>query len=377
MALLKSLRNLNKFQTLLLLGGAFGFVALVAWYAWAYRPMLDPTSSAPADAIVAVSLRQILPERVASVLPADLVAAVAGGSAYATRSTLGTIKWHPLAGSGKWRLVNRDVGAVGFVLSAGKNEPFSVAFSENGVALRVGRGFRGLNLGAALGRPRLIRSFPKESYLYISDLKTADTGRIMNVGILADLMSKLPGRTELVLAHHAGDKLQPFIIVETPGTKRLNMSDIDRVLGEEVGKLDPSSRNIVLPDNSKSKELRSSTPNVEVVSRQIGTGLIRRFIGPSGKLELNYFLSNDGSLWISNHIEILQGFISSGADLSLEYPACADLTDPFTTVIHPKAESAVGTEPEWINKWASGFDSVVFSLKQAETGLFTLCGYLN
>ena len=375
------LPNLRQPKTLLLLGGAFGIVALAIWLGCKYRIVIDRSGSAPATAVISVTLTGKLPIKVSEALPRDLSEALNSGGAYSDLSATGTLSWHPLDQRGHWKIAPRNAGAIGFLRSEGVVLPLLVIFNQKNLIARVGYGLTGISLKNIPEQPRLIKAFPKDSVLYISKYGQADTSLKQAFGPVGSTLKAiydiLPGRTEMVSAFRSGDALQPFILVMAPSQTPTDFNKLDNEISNVVGHLDPTNKEVSLPDNSISNEIRSSSSKVLITRREISSGTIVKFVGQSIGTGMWYYRDNDGSLWISNHNEIIQQFYASGSDNSLEFEGCSSQNDIFTAVTHTKAASAVNTQPQWIRNWGGGFDTVIFSLIQKETGLFTVCGYLD
>ena len=390
------LRSLNKPQTLLLLGGAFGFVALAVWLGLSFRLVRDHLNRPPRQAVAGFYLEGAWPQALVAALPEPVKAVLnssfpngpANAVVYASLDNNGRLIWSARwAENGGWKLVPRATAGYGFIVNDGQKLPIELTLSQNWVAVRVGRGFRGLNMDASQPLQRMIQTIPDGAYLYVLD---SDAGRsslslpaeLIEQNIdLSDSWAKLYGslgdQVETLVAHNndTGAAFQSFLLAAEPSGRR-QMSQVNAALAELIGEVTPKLNNVILPDKTPTVELKSGRSQVVTEQKNSQLGVVSRYGSPEKPGLLTSFEDPTGHFWLSDSSAAIQGFLLAGADSSLKFPtACAPLTPTFQAIYYPGRDSTANTQTQWIKDWAGSMKKTVFSLNEAETGLFTICGY--
>jgi hypothetical protein len=396
MQLPKPLQNLKKPQTLLLLGGAFGIVALAAWFGLSYRLVRNHLSQPPREAVAGFYLEGAWPKDLVASLP-DRVKAVLNSSfpngptdavVYASLDNDGKLIWSARqTESSGLKLIPRSSSGYGFLAYAGQKLPIELTLSQNWISARIGRGFRGLDVEANQPGERLVKSIPDGAYLYVLDKDAHQASQTIPSEIIKknvalgdswiNLYASLGRQVETVLAYHEdpGSVFQPFLMAAEPDNLRKG-SQIDQTLTQLLGELLPKSDIIKLPDQSSSIELKSGRSQISVVRKDGQYGTVTSYGAPEKPNLVSSFEDKDGHYWLSNSTLAIQGFIMAGEDSSLKFPTtCAPLTPAFQAVYYPGRDSATNTQTQWIRSWAGSMKKTIFSQNQAKTGLFTICGY--
>jgi hypothetical protein len=396
MQLPQPLRSLKKPQTLLLLGGAFGFVALAVWFGVSFRLVRDHLDRPPREAVAGFYLEGAWPKALVAALP-DHVQAILASSfpngpkdavVYASLDNNGRLTWAARwAEDGGWKLVPRSAAGYGFVVNNGQKLPIELTLSQSWIAARIGQGFRGPDLDASRPIQRMLKTMPDGAYLYVLDRNASQSvkslpaeliGQNLNISnSWTNLYESLGDQVETIVAHHDDPNaaFQPFLMAAEPSTQR-QMPQVNKAIASLIGEVTPQSSNIVLPDKTPTIELKSGRLQVVANQKKSALGVVTRYGSPEKPELLTSFEDQSGHFWISDSAVAIQGFIMAGADSSLKFPtACAPLTPTFQAVYYPDRDSASNTQTQWIKSWAGSMKKAVFSLNEAETGLFTICGY--
>jgi hypothetical protein len=284
--------------------------------------------------------------------------------------------------------VSRKTSGYGFVSYGNQKLPIELTLSQNWISARIGRSFRGIDVEANKTGPRLVKSIPDGAYLYVLDRSARQANQSTipaeiikrNVNLSDSwlkLYSSLGNQVETVLAYHddPNSLFQPFLMAAEPDKQRQN-NQIDATVADLLGEMLPKSNTINLPDKTSAIELKSGRSQVSVVRKNIEFGTASSYGAPEKPNLLTSFEDKDGHYWISDNATAIQGFLTASNDSSLNFPtACAPLTPVFQAVYYPGRDSATNTQTQWISSWAGGMKKAIFSLNEAETGLFTICGY--
>jgi hypothetical protein len=233
----------------------------------------------------------------------------------------------------------------------------------------------------------MLKTIPDGAYLYVLDRNASQSIRSLPGELIAknldisDSWSKLYGalgdQVETIVARHDDPNaaFQPFLMAAEPSDRR-QISQVNKAIASLIGEVAPKLSNVTLPDQTPTIELKSGRSQVEARQKESDFGVVTRYGSPEKPGLLTSFKDKDGHFWISDNATTIQGFITASADSSLKFPAaCAPLTPAFQAVYYPDRDSATNTQTQWISDWAGGLKKAVFSLNQAETGLFTICGY--
>lgn len=396
MQLPKPLRNLNKSKALLLLGGAFGFVALVVWFGLSFRLVRDHLAQPPRQALAGFYLEGVWPKELVTALP-DPAKAVLNSSfpngpkdavVYATLDNSGNVCWSArTALKGGWKLIPRRISGYGFVAYNDQRLPIELTLSQNWVAARVGRGFRGFNIEANRPPSRLIKAIPEGAYLYVLDTNAHQSGLSFLTGVIkqnlkisdswSKLYSLLGGQVETIVSTHkdAEAVFQPFLAA-APASPWRQTSQVDAAISELLGELLPKLNPVELPDQTSSIELKSGRSQIVTGRKNNRFGVISRYSSPEKPKLLTSFEDTSNNFWISNTTEAIQVLLLASEDSSLKFsPACAPLTPAFQTVYYPDRAREANVPTQWITTLAGNLKKMVFSLNEKETGLFTICGY--
>lgn len=390
----RKLPELSKLQALLLLGGAFVFVAYLLLRPYAL--VLDTSPIAPPRSEIALSvlrhdeafLKSAAWEKFKAALPkeaqAALTQAAPGESTtlFAIRDENGVLRWglaEALSSTSgdtqkpRRKLVRREVAALGAFVIDGRYQPFQAYFESELVRFEIGRSYRGLssNAGHFMNARRLIQPIHQESIRLEkpSGVTWGQVPELLQTKMLRfqELASpwSWPGRVEFaVSASSTGETLNPFLLFYRPAVGQKNVDKQTESFAQNLlAYALPQTVLVSLPDDTKMTEFRYDPESLqkEVIHNQFGTLL--RFTSPGKTQKMLVFQANDGEVWISNDLSLIQSGFLENIQASTPETACdRDTLGGFASF--PFQNSQFGT-----------FSKVNISLKNLETGLFTLCGY--
>lgn len=381
-------------QALLLLGGAFVFVVFLLLRPYALVVDTGPTAP-PESEIIFSFLRRDTAfltsepwQKFLASLPKEAVSALeqapAGQTAtlFAVRGEDDSLHWglvemlsasQKRGGKSVKKFVPREVGAIGSFKIEGKIESFQAFFETDSVRFEVGRGYRGLakrSAPFAAGRRLLVPIIQQSAYL--EKPAQATWGEIpaffqANMQRYQELASPWtwPGRVELaVSASSTKETLSPFLLFYQPVVGQKNVAKQTEYFARNLlAQVSPQTILVNLPDDTQMKEFRHDSESIqkEEIRNQFGTLL--RFTSPGKSQKMLVFQANNGEVWISNDLALIQaGFLENihaeKADTACDRPN----NGGFASFSGKNLSYGL-------------FSKVQISIVSFETGLFTLCGY--
>ncbi len=387
--------TLSKLQALLLLGGAFVFATALV-LGLRYRLALDTTPTVPARAVVALSILKKDPsffagqpwQRFLASLPAPaaqaLTQATPGQSMtlFAVPDENGGLQWSLVealssdsrTGAPRWRLVSRAIDAVGFVDFSSARQPFSLRFGLKNLEAEVGQTYRGITPEApSFSAGRRLVSPIKEQALHLekpygvswNGIPSLLQDRLQRYGVLAEPWT-WPGRVELTVSASATEaSLQPFLLYYIPQGGRDAMTEkIDIFAKKLLSEASPLAVKVRLPDSTSMTELRNEIREVVETSSENRFGRLLKYSTPGTDMRIAVFHAKTGESWISTEV----GFIQAGLvdSLGAEKPSenCNQGGNLGFASFSGAMLPMLGT-----------FSSVNITLRNLETGMFTICGY--
>lgn len=361
-----------------------------------YRLVPNQLDRPPRQALLGLYLEGAWPKELVAKLPTsvkNVVEAVfpdgpRNAVIYASVGEAGKVNWSAREADGHgWRLVPRHSNGYGFVTDETRKLPISLTLGQNWFSARVGQGFRGLNPETNRTPTRLIGTIPEGAYLYVLD-RQANRGNLNGSLDLfpanlvwnaawPQLYANLGTQIEaLVGPVDSGDGVVPPFLLAAPASPGRQTNLVETAIKKLIGQIQPKKLNLELPDQTSSTELVSSHDQVSVGRRTGEFGMISRYSSPQKSDILTSYESPDGGFWLSDSALTIQSFISNKAENSLNFPlACAPLTPVFQAIYFPDRNFPTPTQDQWISAWSGNLKKTIFSLNEAETGLFTLCGY--
>lgn len=392
---LPKLRELTKLQALLPLGGAFVFAVGLLFYT--HRLVLDTSPTAPPQSEIILSflnreeafLSTPAWQRFVAALPDEARAAVSqavpshSATLFAVRSPKGALQWglvEALSTSRgqsqepKWRLVPREVDAVGQLRVDGHTQPISVHFDHKMARFEIGRRYRGMLANPepfAFGR-KLIRSIDQEA-VHLEKPTGVSWGQ--SPVMLQQTMQRFkgltdpwtwPGRVELaVSASSTGETLFPFLMYYLPTVGQKNVAnEVESFVRNLLAQASPQTMNVTLPDDSVMLELRHDPEAVQKETLRNPYGQLFRFTTPGKDQKILVFHAAIGETWISNDVQLIQAGLLDNMNALTPNTACdKDGAGGFAT-FSGTSVAAYGN-----------FSKVNVTVKNLETGLFTVCGY--
>ncbi|WKZ28740.1 MAG: hypothetical protein QY323_04365 [Patescibacteria group bacterium] len=328
-------------------------------------------------------------QRFVAALPADARAAVSqavpGNPAtlFAVRSPEGALQWGLVEALStargqsqepKWRLVPREVDAVGTLRVDGHLQPISAHFEQKLVRFEVGRRYRGMMLNPepfAFGR-KLIRSIDQEA-VHLEKPTGVSWGE--SPALLQKTMQRFkgltdpwtwPGRVELaVSASSTGETLFPFLMYYLPTVGQKNVAnDVESFVRDLLAQASPQTMNVTLPDDSVMLEFRHDPESIQKEALRNPYGQLFRFSTPGKSQKILVFHADIGETWISNDVQLIQAGLLANLNALTPNTSCdKDGAGGFAT-FSGTSVAAYGA-----------FTKVNVTVKNLETGLFTVCGY--
>lgn len=398
------LRTLTRPKTLLLLGGAFGFVLLVAGFTARYRLVPDGLARVPESAVAAaVILDPAALSVMSGLLPPAVRYRLEDGQAppltffAVPDEETGKLEWHDLAalnsvppGADGYRLVRRTDDLYGEVRTAAlaRTLPFHGTVNEDRVRLTFGREPRGWTPDpfSALPEPRRLKVLPPwaESYLYAPDARAvavaldAAAAWMDMDGWPSTLFGTLPGTLELAIS--ASGSLESFRPFLAYSRLRMPMNPLRfEVAGREfVAAIDPQRITMMLADGSTSTDLRPDPKNVGVSRNRLSSGEIVRFFGPTGTV-FSVFLQGNSEVWMTSGtttLPIQQGILSEvGHDGSIDRSCLPSGRNSGIILGREAIRRHFGGLLEFFGL-TQGYSSVSLIVDDETPGLFAVCGYL-
>jgi hypothetical protein len=274
--------------------------------------------------------------------------------------------------SGQLKLMKRGVfgwGHVNVEARPADPEPFALKMSGGAFIAEVGRSIRGLRLNAEPFRGGMIvGSLPDDTSLYRFTRKP-DAIPAPPSGLFSQLLN-LPFQSEIIVSRTA-DGSDPFVLHFSDYPRKASDSFDERAVIMIAGQLQPHKDKLILPDQTLSIELRDASPDIAVESREIPAGTIKKYLGPDGRQVFLSFVDHDGDVWLSNDGERLMQTIST----AIPYRSATDSDLPCIPV-HGVA-GLIAYPQRVTNSIKTDFLSQFrLIVNDAETGLFTFCGYL-
>jgi hypothetical protein len=274
--------------------------------------------------------------------------------------------------SGQLKLMKRGVfgwGHMNLESRPADPEPFTLKASEGAFIAEVGRSLRGLRLNDEPFRGGMVMgSLPADASLY-RFTRQPDAIPAPPSGLFSQLLN-LPFQSEMLVSE-ADDGSNRFVLHFSDYPRRASDSFDERAVIRIAGQLKPHKDKLILPDQTISIELRDASPDITVESREIPSGTIKKYLGPDGRQVFLSFVDHDGDVWLSNDGERLMQTIST----AISYRSAADSD---LSCIPVRGVSGLITYPHGVTNsikadFLSQFRLIV---NDAETGLFTFCGYL-
>lgn len=393
---LPKLPELTKLQALLLLGGAFVFVAFAS-ISLNYAVVVDRTPGVPAGAVAAATLldrsseywrvfEAKLPE------PARQALAQAGDARtvtlFAVPGSDGSLQWglsealsavSDRTGRKTLRLVPKGTSAVGYVQVDGRIVPFEVSVGRGLVRARVGRGFRGPTFSPNpfdKGRRQLSSMYMQMAYLE----KPSGVSWRPAAGLLASHLQRfqplaelwqLPGRIELSLSASETGALSPFVLYYRPEFGRgLEGPRLEAHAKALLAESEPVGFDVTLPDDTKMIEVRREPDAVQTTRKHVNRfGERAQMRVPGGSQKLEIFYADDGEAWMSSDLDLIQASIMGNIDAGRSQDACET----------GGAAGFASFSGKSLESWPlfRDFNRLTFSLHSLESGLFTMCGYFT
>lgn len=392
---LKTLR-LSKLQALLLIGGAFVLAALL-WLCLRYRLVADTPSAVPGDPVFAMRLSpaaegtkaQEARRRFMDALPPEAVEAIKlqdsalPATFFAVRDVTGRLQWGVLEAlsarpadrpKASFRLIPRGTDAFGFAIIDGRKTPFSAELGVDFARFRVGRQYAGLDLDPRpFGHGRRLLRPMDQTYAYLekpegvswTDAVAGLTPLLKSVAPLSSIWS-LPGRLELtVSASHTDTVIQPFVLYYRPEVgETVPQKRFEGFARGLLAEARPSIIDVLLPDGSRMQEQRYDENAVQTRSIATKVGPVVHFSVPGYPEELRAFFADDREVWLSTDIGMIEAAFLGNVGASYEKSSCDEA-----------AQAGFARLPAGTLPFKNGFRTLEFSLKNLETGLFTVCGY--
>lgn len=393
MALLPN--KLRGLQALLPLGGAFVFAVGLLFYT--HRLVLDTSPTAPPQSEIVLSILRrdsaylsTAPwQRFLTSLPKEagfaVSQAVPGQTAtlFAVRSQDGVLQWglvEALSTSRgqsqepKWRFVPRKTDAVGTLRIEGQAQPISAYFEPKLVRFEIGREYRGILPNSepfAFGR-KLIRSIDQQT-VHLEKPTGVSWGQ--SPAVLQQTMQRFkgltdpwtwPGRVELaVSASSTGETLYPFLMYYLPTVGQTSVAkDVDSFARNLLAQASPQAMKVNLPDDSVMLELRHDPESVQKQELRNPYGKLFLYTTPGKSQKILVFHADIGETWVSNDMQLIQAGLLDNLNALTPSTACdKDSAGGFAT-FSGTSVAAFGQ-----------YFKVNVSLRNLETGLFTLCGY--
>lgn len=397
-------RTLTRPKTLLILGGAFGFVLLVAGFAARYRLVPDGLSRVPDAAVAAVVvLDPVALSAMSRLLPPALRYRLENGQAppptffAVPDEETGGLEWHDLAalssipsGADGFRIVRRTDDLYGEVRAAAgaRPLPFRGTLSEGRVRLTFGLEPRGWapDPSSALPEPRRLTVLPPwtGAYLYAPDARIVASSLDASedwLGMgrwLSAYFDVLPGTLEIAIsASGSFESFGSFLAysrLRTPVVPK-RFEDAGRVF---VAAMDPRRIPVTLGDGSTSTDLRPQPEGVGVHRNSLKSGEIVRFFGPTGTAFSSFFLGN-AELWMTSGTTtapIQQGILSGvGHDGSFDR-SCLPSGRRGGIILGKDAVRRHFSGLLEAFGLIQGYSAISFITDVGSPGFLTVCGYL-
>ncbi len=368
---------------------------MAAFWCVNLRLVSDASAQVPPDAIAsftlvrtdAAFLRSPAWTRFLDAVPSEAAQALkyaAPGrplTVFAVSDAQGVLNWQLLETmnaqapkSAKWRWIPRSAQAYGFIVVDHRPQPFTATFQAKTAMFEVGLGYRGVlsdpqpfNAGRRLIQPMTeqIAHLEKPAGVVWSGVPGVLRQSLQRFKALSDPWS-WPGHVEVtVSASSTGNTLLPFVLYYHP-TPAEPASDkkIDDFAKNLLADAVPQTEKINLPDHTQMVELRRDPDSIKKTEYKNRFGQLLKFVAPGNPFYLSVFHADVGETWASTDLSLIQAALLSNVGSQAPTSACE--------------KGGAGGYASFAGALLPGlgrFSLIAISLRNLETGMFTICGY--
>lgn len=252
--------------------------------------------------------------------------------------------------------------------------PMRLSLEEGALVFSVGRRFRGLSGSPEPPQKRQIATLPDRTAAYVivppGLIPSIPSGFALESSVF-DVMRSAQMMFEMVLLENG--RFAALLYDPLYGTPKIEV--IEQPILEYLRTLEPKERLHRLPDGSMMIELREHVGKVHIEEKTIiNDTLLRTYVSEDGR-ELSLIIDSEGDIWVTDDVILVSSLLSPHTESAGLEGSC------HPTIMHPGVSfdqgivSGIPMVNSDTKKAVSVFKTISFRIEDAETGLFTFCGY--